>query len=166
MIVPREIEEIRSQLIEKIAEAGAELIEIQYRRTGPKSVITFVVDKDEGITLVECVEINRSLSAYFDSISSQIDEAAMGPIRGPYTLEVSSPGLDRPLVSERDFERAAGQMLRVTVREASGFVKTSVGKLQSFQENVLHLELEDSKGMADLPLSTVIKAVREIRFHK
>ena len=166
MILPREIEEIRSQLKEKIAEAGAELIEIQYRKTGPKSVITFIADKDGGITLEECVEINRRLGAYFDSLSSQMDEPGMAPLQGPYTLEVSSPGLDRPLVSQRDFERAIGQTLRVTEREISGNVRTQVAKLISVQDGALLLELEGLKETKELTLSSVIKAVREIRFRK
>ncbi len=166
MILPKEIEELRSQLKEKIAESGAELIEIQYRKVGPRSVITFIADKEGGITLEECVEINRRLGAYFDSISSRIDEAGSGPIGGSYTLEVSSPGLDRPLVSERDFERAAGQTIRITARETSGVVRTSVGKLRAVKDGILHLELEGAKGATELPLSSVIKAVREIRFRK
>ena len=179
MILPREIEEIlrqaqdpersrgvRSEIRDKIVEAGAELIEIRYRKVGPKSVITFIVDKDRGITLEECVAVNRNLSAYFDSLSSQIDETGSGPIQGPYLLEVSSPGLDRPLVSERDFERAAGQTVRITARDSAGIVRTSVGKLTSVKDGVLYFELEGAKGKTDLNLASVIKAVREVRFHK
>ena len=166
MILPREIEDIRTQLKEKIAETGAELIEIQYRKVGPKSVITFIADREGGITLEECVEINRRLGAYFDSLSSQIDEPGVTPLQGPYTLEVSSPGLDRPLVSLRDFERALGQTLRVTERETSGNARTYVAKLTSVKDGVLLLELEGAKGTTELTLASVIKAVREIRFRK
>lgn len=166
MILPREIEEIRSEIRDKIAEAGAELIEIRYRKVGPKSVITFIADKDGGITLEECVVINRHLSAYFDSLSSQIDETGSGPIQGPYLLEVSSPGLDRPLISERDFERVAGQTVRITARDSAGIVRTSVGKLESVKDGILHVELEGARGTTDFNLASVIKAVREIRFHK
>ena len=166
MILPREIEEIRSEIRDKIVEAGAELIEIRYRRVGPKSVITFIVDTHGGIGLEECVKINRLLSDYFDSLSSQIDEMDSGPIQGPYLLEVSSPGLDRPLVSERDFERVAGETVRITARDSAGIVRTSVGRLESVKEGVLHVELEGAKGKTDINLAWVIKAVREIRFHK
>ena len=160
MMLPREIEEIRAQLKGKIAEAGAELIEIQYRRTGTKSVIMFVVDKEGGITLENCAEINRRLGAYLDSISSDTEAGAEGLIRGPYLLEVASPGLDRPLATERDFERVAGQWIRITVREVSGMVRTAVGKLQSVKEGVLRLEIEGAKGTMDTPLRCFPKQQR------
>ena len=159
MILPREIEEIRSQVREKIAESGADLLEIQYRRIGPRGVITFIVDKEGGVTLENCVAINQKLGAYFDDISAPL-------IQGPYTLEVSSPGLDRLLVTERDFERTAGQTLRLTRRQASGAVTTQIGKMLGVKDGTLVFELEGSGEKLELPFSNVVKAVREIRFKK
>ncbi len=168
MILPQEIENIRSQIKEKVAESEADLLEIQYRKIGPqRSVITFIVDKEGGINLQECVEINRRLSDYFDGLSSGVGEAAgKGWIEGSYYLEVNSPGLDRPLVTERDFIRTAGQTLRITQRQTSGALNIDIGKVRSVKDGILHFEVEGKEGVVELPLSGVVKAVREIRFRK
>ncbi len=188
MILPQEIENIRSQIKDKIAESGAELLEIQYRKMGAqRSVITFIVDKEDGINLQECVDINRRLSDYFDELSSVVgntsgDYGALicperraaskdsrpgnGWIEGSYYLEVNSPGLDRPLVTERDFIRTAGQTLRITQRETSGVLKTNLGRVRSVKDGNLSFEVEGKGGVIELPLSGVVKALREIRFNK
>ncbi len=170
MILPQEIENIRSQVKEKIAESGADLLEIQYRRMAPhRSVISFIVDKEGGIKLDECAQINLRLSDFFDELSSKMKEGigATSWIHGSYTLEVSSPGLDRPLVTEQDFARTLGQTLRILHRQSSGAVITRIGKIRSIKEGVLDFELEGQGGaLMELPLSTLVRAVREIRFTK
>lgn len=159
MILPREIEAIRAEIKAKVAESGADLLEILYRRQGPAGVITLIVDKVGGVTLEDCVTINRTLGAYFDELPGSL-------MQGPYTLEVNSPGLDHPLVIERDLERVAGQSLRVTYREISGAVKTRVGKALALRDGMLIFEDEDGGAHMELLLSNVIKAVREIRFNR
>lgn len=158
-MIPREIEGIRAEIRQKVAECGAHLLEIRYRKAGPSGVITFIVDTPAGVTLEECVAVNRTLGAFFDELPSD-------QIQGPYLLEVNSPGLDRPLTTERDFERTAGQVLRLTRREASGSVKTQVGKTLGVKEGRVIFEVEGSGEKLELGLDQIVKAVREIRFKR
>ena len=159
MILPREIEEVRAKIKQKVAELGADLLEIQYRRQGSSGTIAFIVDKEGGVTLQDCVDINHKLGILFDELAGPL-------IQGPYLLEVSSPGLDRPLVTERDFERTIGQVVRLTHRRDSGAIAAEAGKVAGIKDGILIFEVSPSGQKLELPLSSIIKAVREIRFKK
>lgn len=158
MSLPVEIDTRRGVIAEEIGKLGAELIEIQFRRVGQKSTLTFVVDKDGGINLDECVRVNRALGAFFDSLEDVMI--------GSYYLEVNSPGLDRPLKDRRDFNRASGQRLRVTWRDETGRVLTDVGRLLLAQEEGFDLSVEPSSKTKTIAYAAVLKAVREISFKR
>ena len=159
MILPREIEEVRAKIRQKVTELGADLLEIKYRRQGSSGTVAFIVDKEGGVTLQDCVDINRSLGIFFDEMAGPL-------IQGPYLLEVSSPGLDRPLVTERDFERTIGQVLRLTFRQDSGAVAAELGRVVGMNGGILIFEFSAGGQRLEIPISSVIKAVREIRFKK
>jgi ribosome maturation factor RimP len=167
MGMPVEIESNRDVIAGEVEKLGAELVDIHFRRVGQKSTITFVVDKAGGITLDECVIVNRALSALFDTLSTGPNgEPGEGLIGGSYYLEVNSPGLDRPLKGNRDFARACGQRLRVIWRDQTGRIMTDVGKLVSAGEDALELDAEPSGGIKSIPYPAVVKAVREISFKR
>jgi ribosome maturation factor RimP len=96
--------------------------------------------------------VSRHLSAALD-----IDEEL---VPGAYTLEVSSPGLDRPLKSSRDFERNLNRLLRVT--RSTG--KPMVGTLRAVDENTLTLTLKGSAGDVVIPRSEILAAKVDIQF--
>lgn len=149
--IQNRLEEIRSQ----IQGLGAELIDISVRRTGTRSVLAVFVDKAGGITLDECVEINRQLGVYFD------EQELM---QGSYYLEVSSPGLDRPLKTEGDYSRAIGQRLRLVFKGEDGTVTQRIGDVLSIKDGVVELKSVLDQTLLKLPLDSIIKAVREIKF--
>lgn len=167
MGMPVEIDANRDAIAREVEKLGAELVDIHFRRVGQKSTITFVVDKLGGITLDECVVVNRALSALFDALSTGPNgEPDEGLIGGSYYLEVNSPGLDRPLKDSRDFKRASGQLLRVIWRDETGRVLTDVGKLILAGEERFDLGIEPSHQTRNIPYAAVIKAVREITFKR
>ena len=84
---------------------GLELLATEVVGNGPKAVLRLIVDSPDGVTLDQCSAISRQASALLD-----VDD----PIRHTYTLEVSSPGLDRRLYSPDDYRRFIGE--RITVR--------------------------------------------------
>jgi ribosome maturation factor RimP len=98
-----------------ISEAGLELESLRVGRAGRRSVLRVVVDSDHGVTLDDIALVSRAVAAEIDKID------AMGPTS--YTLEVSSPGVDRPLTEPRHWRRAAGRLVRVSV--AGGSVEPS-----------------------------------------
>ncbi|MFX0211506.1 MAG: ribosome maturation factor RimP, partial [Candidatus Hodarchaeota archaeon] len=81
---------------------GFELVDLVVRGKNSSRVLQFFVDHERGITLDDCVHLNRKLSNLLDSEAEQIE-------LGSYSLEVSSPGLDRPLKTEKDFQRNIGR---------------------------------------------------------
>lgn len=122
------IAELRPEL-EQIAEAaGCELVHVEVKG----GVLRLILDKPEGVSLADCEHVSRQVSAF-------LDVADFGKSR--YVLEVSSPGLDRPLYRPRDYRRFLGRLARVTVEDPeTGKKRTVVGRLQ---------ELEAPEGAAE-----------------
>ena len=114
-----------------LAEQALELVELIGRPQGRQLVLRFLVDKVGGVTLQECARANQR-------IGSALDETRL--IEDSYLIEVSSPGLDRPLASQRDFERAIGEQVRLEVRGEAGRVQTMDGLLLAVQPGALVLQ--------------------------
>jgi ribosome maturation factor RimP len=93
-----------------VAEAGMDLESVRVTAAGRRRLLRVVVDSDRGVSLDDAAVISRALSAALDSV------AVMGDF--PYTLEVSSPGVDRPLTDPRHWRRAAGRLVKVTVADS------------------------------------------------
>lgn len=153
-MLPFEIENRLLEIRAEIERRGAELIEASFRRNGPRGVLTFIVDKPGGITLDECAALNRALGETLD----RLNEGDF--IQGSYLLEVNSPGLDRPLKTDRDFERALGETLEATYRDAEGRVRTVTGKLTAFTNRTA--EILGDAGPVYVGLDQLVKAVRKI----
>ena len=160
--IQNRLEEIRSQ----IEDLGAELIDISVRHAGSRSVLTVLVDKPGGVTLENCVEINRKLSFYFDELSKRTAEfegSDLGVISGPYYLEVNSPGLDRPLKTEKDFLRAVGETVKIVSKDPAGVVMTTLGEVLSVNQGMVELKSSRDGSLMFVPLEAIIKAAREIK---
>ena len=96
-----------------VAAAGMDLESVRVSVAGRRRLLRVVVDSDHGVSLDDAAEVSRDVSAALDATN------VMGDV--PYTLEVSSPGVDRPLTEPRHWRRAAGRLVRV---------KTSAGTVQ------------------------------------
>lgn len=102
---------------------------------------------DAPMTVDDCAEISRSVSALLDVVD---------PIAGAYTLEVSSPGIDRPLVRPEDYDRFSGFEARIELSEPLDGRKRFRGRLLGRADDVIRLATEN--GEARLPLAAVTKA--------
>jgi len=112
MVINGSIKEKIRQLARSVVEGnGFELIEVETVGFGARTLVKIIVDRPGGILLEECASVSRELSQL-------LDDADLIPHR--YTLEVSSPGLDRPLVTETDFRRRLGEVVRVCFLKADG----------------------------------------------
>jgi ribosome maturation factor RimP len=103
-----------------VAAAGMDLESVRVSAAGRRRLLRVIVDSDRGVSLDDAAAISRQLSAALDTV------AVMGEF--PYTLEVSSPGVDRPLTDPRHWRRAVGRLVKVTVTDAgsiSGRVVTA-----------------------------------------
>lgn len=93
-----------------VGAAGMDLESVRVSAAGRRRLLRVVVDSDQGVSLDDAAAVSRQLSAALDA----------GPVMGdfPYTLEVSSPGVDRPLTDPRHWRRSAGRLVQVTAGEA------------------------------------------------
>ncbi|MDH5405717.1 MAG: ribosome maturation factor RimP [Candidatus Aminicenantes bacterium] len=147
------IETIRKK-VEEIAESvasseGLELVLVEYKQQGGRWVLTVYIDKEEGVGLNDCQNISKQLSTIFD---------VENVIPHRYTLEVSSPGLNRPLVKEKDYIRFRGKKVKIeTVNPIEGR-KRFVGSLIGCQDGIISLALEKGEQPLTIPLKEVAKA--------
>lgn len=112
--------ELHDELAALAADLGCELLEAEFRG----GVLRLVLDHPEGVTLAHCETVSRQASAL-------LDVADFDP--GRYTLEVTSPGLDRKLYGAGDYERFRGEQVRVTWRSPESGKRTVVGHLGVFR---------------------------------
>jgi len=122
-----QLKEQITQLIDAhIDKAVFVLDRVQVRPSGHKLVVSVTMDRTQGgITLDECADWNRKLGDF-------IEES--GLIQGAYVIEVASPGLDRPIESQKDFERVLGKRLKVCYRNSEGAMVGGVFRLVSVYE--------------------------------
>ncbi len=131
--ITAKIEEYASALL---ADLGMELVEMQFRREGQGWVLRLFIDKEGGVTIDDCAAVSREISAYLE-VEDCIDHA--------YSLEVSSPGLERPLKTEHDFLRFAGRRARIKIRESGEMQSTGkvlVGTLVGMEGGRIALLVE------------------------
>ena len=141
-------------LVEPIlAERGIELVELTCRPQGRQHVVRLLVDRVGGVTIAQCAHINQQ-------IGNALEAANL--IEGSYTVEVSSPGLDRPLTTKRDFERALGEDLQVGVADPEGRVRSVSGMLLAVQHEAV--VLKTPQGNVTVPFTEIRSAKKAIRW--
>ncbi len=161
-MLPVEIESRREEIQNEVAKLGAELVDIIVRRSNGTSTIVIIADKSGGITLDDCATVNRRLSDYFDELTNAAAENSF--LQGRYFIEVNSPGLDRPLVTPKDFLRVKGELVRVVYRDPAGRVVTAVGSVLEASDGMVNLSVEGQE--LALRLDAIIKAERELQFKR
>ena len=147
----------KSGLVERVTElgeqaawgTGIEVVEIQVRGAGKGRLMRVYIDKPGGVTHGDCELISERFGKLLD------DQDAV-PGEG-YTLEVSSPGLERKLSKARDFERVIGQKVRLAVQQPIEGRKSLEGKLAHFADGTLQLEIAPGN-LVQVPLEQIQKA--------
>lgn len=126
---------------------GMELVDVTFRPEGGRRILRVTLDRPGGITLDDCEEISNALSALLD----QED-----PIPQSYYLEVSSPGVDRPLVREEDYRRFAGQQVKITTYAPIDGRKNWQGELIGLSDGQVRLRVDQQ--LVSIPYDKVAKA--------
>ena len=130
---------------------GMELVDIEYRRESKGWVLRLYLDKEGGITLDDCTRINQEVGRCLD-----IEDF----IQSPYILEVSSPGLTRPLKTEKDFMKYRHCLVKVKTIDPIENRRHFKGRLQTIYENKIEIEVDGN--FFQIPLPNVAKANLEI----
>jgi ribosome maturation factor RimP len=155
------LEHIRAIAERVAASRGLTVWEIQSRREAVGHVVRVFIDRpgpaataEESVSIEDCEQVNREMSTILD---------VEDPLPFAYTLEVSSPGLDRPLRSEDDYRRFAGRLAKVVVSEAVDNQKAFEGRLRGLDGGEVLLEGPNGR-MHRLPLRLITRGKLEVEF--
>jgi len=129
------LKEIERLVEPVLAEMGIELVDMEYRSTQGRRVLRIYADRPTGINLDDCAMVSREIGNLLD---------VKDLLQHHYVLEVSSPGLNRPLKREKDFLRAIGQKVKVKTAVPVKGRRNFSGVLQSFENGTLQLKLDDT----------------------
>lgn len=155
------VERIR-RVAERVVQAhGLELFDLQLRRESIGWVVRVFIDRpgpadtpDDSVGIEDCARVSREISAILD-VEDPLDRA--------YTLEVSSPGLDRPLRTERDFRRFTGRLAKIVVDPAVDGQKHFAGRIEGVEDGAVLFEAEGRKRHR-IPLDAIRRARLEVEF--
>lgn len=147
------IVEIVTQTIAPAIQAPYELVDVEYGKMGGDYVLSIFVDKEGGISLQDTADLSEIISPLMDTIQPD-------PFPDQYMLEVTSPGLERPLKTAAAVEQAVGKYVHVKLYQAIDKVKIFEGNLLSFNGEELVIEYMDKtrKKEVTIPYSKVAKA--------
>jgi len=149
------VEKVRAIAAPLAAGEGLELVDVELAGAGGRTTLRLYIDRDGGVSLDDCTSVSRAVSAALD---------VEDPLQGAYDLEVSSPGLDRPLRTPEHFEKYAGENVRV---KAYGPIaelenrKTFAGPLRGLEEGRALIEVDGK--LFRVPLEQIAKAHLEPR---
>ena len=144
----REIASMAFSLIEPLCEAeGIELVHAEYQRESGGRILRLYIDKPDGVTLDDCVDISRQAGDVLD-VGFETD--------GSYHLEVSSPGVDRPLVKLADFDRFKGEQVKIRTARMLDGQKNFTGTLLGVSNEDVKVSLDNR--VVAIPFKEIKKA--------
>lgn len=162
--MPREadiVEQVRVVAVRVARTYDLDIFAVQFRRESGGMVLRVQVDRpgpaataEESVSVEDCARVSRDLSAILD-VEDIVPTA--------YTLEVSSPGLDRPLKGAEDFRRFAGRRAKIVMREAVDGQAYFKGRLQGLDERVVLIDGDDGRRHR-VPLEGITRANLEVEF--
>jgi ribosome maturation factor RimP len=144
--------EVQDQLAAIVADEGLELVATEVVGSGSKTILRLIVDSPDGVNLDQCASVSRQASATLD---------VEDPIHHHYTLEVSSPGLDRKLNREEDYERYIGQRVRIRMAPSFREHRTVAGELLGKRNDLIRI-FDDSGQEIELPIAEIFEARLEV----
>jgi len=129
--VASKIEEIANRVAES---EGLEVVEVEVKGGGQHRFVRISIDKPEGVSHGDCELISQQVGTILD-----VEDVVPG---GQYTLEVSSPGVERKLLKPKDFERFQGKKAKVTLRDPVDGRRNWEGTLAGIEDGLIRLDLE------------------------
>ena len=147
------IEKIEGILVPILGERLLELVEVEFRPSGKRWLLRVYIDRQGGVTIADCEYVSRELARALD-----VDD----PIDHPYTLEVSSPGLTRPLKRREDFVRSRGKKCRIVTRDDVEGRHEFMGTIADITDE--EVVIEEKIGVFTIPICAIKKAHLEFDF--
>jgi ribosome maturation factor RimP len=160
-VMMQPLEQIRAVAERVAASRGLEIWDIQSRREASGHIVRVFIDRpgpaatpEESVSIEDCEQVNRELSTILD---------VEDPLPFAYTLEVSSPGLDRPLRDKNDYQRFAGRLAKIVVSEPVDNQKAFEGRLCGVENNNVLLEAPNGR-MHSLPMRLITRGRLDVEF--
>ncbi len=147
------VEKVASLAVPALEEMGMELVSLEYRKEGSGWVLRLFIDRDGGVTLDDCADASRVVEAFLD---------AADIIPHEYSLEVSSPGLNRPLKKDVDFRRFIGKTAKIKTFEIIDGSRNFKGRIEGCEDNIVLLNVDGT--IHHIPLKKIAKANIEYEF--
>lgn len=154
MDTKRVVERVREILAPILEELGLELVEITLRVEGGRWILRVTIDREEGVQVQHCTNVSRELSVH-------LDVEDLIPVK--YYLEVSSPGLDRPLKDEKDFERFKGRLVKIKTNRSVGGRRKISGTIDGIEDGVVRVLMEDGISL-QVPVEDISSARLDYKF--
>jgi ribosome maturation factor RimP len=158
-MMSKKVTEITEELVEPIlAKMNLELVDVEFVKEGKNWFLRVFIDKEGGVDIEECGKVSEELSEKLDEVE---------PIADPYYLEVSSPGVERPLKTKEAFAKSVGKNVNIKLYQPLDGHKELEGKLISFEENIAKIEITEKtrKKIMDVPYDKIAKACLAVTFH-
>jgi len=150
----KKVENLVAKLVVPIVDNyGLELVDVEYNKEGSDWILRIFIDREEGIKLEDCQQISRDVSVELD---------AKDPISQSYLLEVSSPGIDRPLKKRRDYERHKGKKVALSTYAPINGEKKFSGKLLGIEDDDIKIIVDGDE--ISIPYSKVAQTRLAIEF--
>lgn len=130
---------VEAILMPIIEEKNFELVDVEFVKEGPNWYLRIYIDKEGGITIDDCEAVSRALEVELDKND---------PIEQAYILEVSSPGIDRPLKKESDFVKYAGEIVDIKLYKAFEGSKEYQGALKGLENNIVTITDDNGKDIS------------------
>ncbi len=153
----RRVVDIIEELINKFIETndGYELVDIEFVKEGKHRYLRVFMDKEDGISIDDCQEISRYLTVKLDELD---------PIEENYFLEVSSPGIERPLKKDSDFERFIDELIEVKLYSPIDGQKIIDGHLKGLKDKIVSIKREGTNEIIQIPRDKIASAKLLFRF--
>ena len=130
-----EAKEIEALIAPVVEQEGGEIVDLQWRREGHQWTLRLFVDKPNGVTLDDCALFSDRVGAFLDEKNA---------IEQSYVLEISSPGLDRVVKKDKDFERFAGKAVKVKIKIAENGQRRFAGVLKGLQDGAVAVQVGEA----------------------
>jgi ribosome maturation factor RimP len=154
MAVMSTLKDMTPLIEEKLRFMQLYLYDLKFIRAGKKSILRIYIDRPGGVTIEDCEKASNAISILLD-VENFSNSA--------YTLEVSSPGLDRELRREQDYKMVIGHVIRLTLNDPSDKPNQHVGKLLACERDCVTIETDDEQTVT-IALSEVASGRIDVRF--
>ena len=131
----RVVEVVRELIADHCKENDLEIVDIEFVKEGPHRYLRIIIDKDDGVGLEDCGLVSKFLNKRLDEVD---------PIEEEYYLEVTSPGVERELKKDEDFEKYSGKMVQANLFQPIDGEKVIQGTLVGLKENKIIIDREDA----------------------